>query len=57
MFAWEKGDDWLVDQERERPLDLEKRRLVVAALALSVELGSTVMDIVELVDWARANKN
>ncbi len=50
-------DDWLVDQERERLTDQEKMQRVVVDLALSTELGSSIDDVVDLMDWARASKN
>ena len=50
-------DDWLVDQERERLTDQEKMQRVVVDLVLSTELGSSIDDVVDLMDWARASKN
>ena len=47
----------MVDQEGEVLADQEKRRLVLVVLEMSPELGSTVDDMVDLIDWARACKN
>ncbi len=57
MFESEKGDDWLVSQEHKPLVEQVRRQLIMGALELSTELGLTLDDIVDLMDWANASKN